>query len=42
MLEGHSVEGQAPGVLTGTVFKGTEKGMREGKTQEDALSIFRH
>lgn len=41
MLEGHSVEGQALGVLTGTVFKGTEKGIREGKMQEDAPSIFR-
>lgn len=31
--EGHSVEGQASGVLSATLFKGTEKGMREGKTQ---------
>lgn len=30
--------GTDPGVLTGTVLKG----MREGKTHEDTLSIFRN
>lgn len=42
VLEGCSVEGQVLGVLTGTAFKGTEKGMREGKMHEDSPSIFRH